>query len=159
MGRHDDAIHLRGGDWYVVVSPCWFASMSSLSDHQSDWKSRGFPGHIPTSVACLLRRMRFRGGAPAPSPACSGTSCTNSASYGHSGECAISICSRSPDCFLDAMASATERVTDSSGGPESVCRIPMEMSSVQALMDLSLPRFAGGDRWDSSNPSAVVDCV
>ena len=34
-------------------------------------------------------------------------------------------------------------VTDSSRGPESVCRIPMEMSSVQALMDLSLPRFAG----------------
>ena len=34
-------------------------------------------------------------------------------------------------------------VTNSSGGPESVCRIPMEMSSVQALMDLSLPRFAG----------------
>ena len=34
-------------------------------------------------------------------------------------------------------------VTDSSGGSESVCRIPMEMSSVQALMDLSLPRFAG----------------
>ena len=34
-------------------------------------------------------------------------------------------------------------VTDSSGGPESVCRIPMEMSSVQALMDLSLPRFVG----------------
>ena len=24
-----------------------------------------------------------------------------------------------------------------------MCRIPMEMSSVQALMDLSLPRFAG----------------
>ena len=34
-------------------------------------------------------------------------------------------------------------VTDSSGGPEAVCRIPMEMSSVQALMDISLPRFAG----------------
>ena len=34
-------------------------------------------------------------------------------------------------------------VTDSSGRPESVCRIPMEMSSVQALMDMSLPRFAG----------------
>ena len=34
-------------------------------------------------------------------------------------------------------------VTDSSGGPESVFRIPMDMSSVQALMDLSLPRFAG----------------
>ena len=34
-------------------------------------------------------------------------------------------------------------VTDSSGGPESVCRIPMEMSSVQALMDLSLPRTDG----------------
>ena len=34
-------------------------------------------------------------------------------------------------------------VTDSSGGPESVCRLPIEMSSVQALMDLSLHRFAG----------------
>ena len=34
-------------------------------------------------------------------------------------------------------------VTNSSDGPESVCRLPMEMSSVQTLMDLSLPRFAG----------------
>ena len=34
-------------------------------------------------------------------------------------------------------------VTNSSGGPESVCHLPIEMSSVQALMDLSLPRFAG----------------
>ena len=38
-------------------------------------------------------------------------------------------------------------VTDSSGGPESVCRLPVEMSSVQALMDLSLPRFAGLTDW------------
>ena len=43
-------------------------------------------------------------------------------------------------------------VTDTSRGPESGCRIPMGMSSVQALMDLSLPRA-------SSNPSAMVDCV
>ena len=34
-------------------------------------------------------------------------------------------------------------VADSSGGPESMCHIPMLMSSVQALMDLSLPWFAG----------------
>ena len=34
-------------------------------------------------------------------------------------------------------------VTDSSGEPESVCRILMEMSSVQALMYLSLPRLRG----------------
>ena len=34
-------------------------------------------------------------------------------------------------------------VTDSFGGPESVCRIPMEMFSVWVLMDLSFPRFAG----------------
>ena len=105
--------------------------MSSLSDHRSDWKTRGFPGHVLTSVACLPRRIRLRGGAPAPSPACSGTSRTNSAAFGQSCECAISIFSRSPDCFPDATTS------------ESVCRLSMEMSSVQALMDLSLPLFAG----------------
>ena len=33
--------------------------------------------------------------------------------------------------------------TNSAGGPESSCRLPAEMSSVQALMDLALPRFAG----------------
>ena len=32
-------------------------------------------------------------------------------------------------------------VSNSSGGPESVCRLLAEMSSVQALMDLALPRF------------------
>ena len=34
-------------------------------------------------------------------------------------------------------------VASSAGGPESRCRLPAEMSSVQALMDLALPRFAG----------------
>ena len=41
-------------------------------------------------------------------------------------------------------------VTDSSGGSESVCSLPIEMPSIQALMDLSLPRFAGltdGPPW------------
>ena len=33
----------------------------------------------------------------------------NSASYGHSCERAIPICSQSPDCFPDATASSTER--------------------------------------------------
>ena len=36
-----------------------------------------------------------------------------------------------------------KRVTNSAGGPESSCRLPAEMSSIQALMDLALPRFAG----------------
>ena len=34
-------------------------------------------------------------------------------------------------------------VANSAGGPESQCRLMAEMSSVQALMDLALPRFAG----------------
>ena len=34
-------------------------------------------------------------------------------------------------------------VTNSAAGPESRCRLTAEMSSVQALMDLALPRFAG----------------
>ena len=34
-------------------------------------------------------------------------------------------------------------VANSAGGPESRCRLTAEMSSVQALMDLSLPRFVG----------------
>ena len=34
-------------------------------------------------------------------------------------------------------------VANSAGGPESRCRLTVEMSSVQALMDLALPRFAG----------------
>ena len=34
-------------------------------------------------------------------------------------------------------------VTHAAGVPESSCRLPAEMSSVQALMDLVLPRFAG----------------
>ena len=34
-------------------------------------------------------------------------------------------------------------VAYSAGGPESRCRLTTEMSSVQALMDLTLPRFAG----------------
>ena len=33
--------------------------------------------------------------------------------------------------------------TNSAGGMESSCRLPAEMSSVQALMNLALPRFAG----------------
>ena len=73
-------------------------------------------------AACLPRRIGLCGGAPAPPPACSGTSRTNSATYGQSGECAISICSQSSDCFPDTTTSSTERVSDSSGGPESVCR-------------------------------------
>ena len=110
--------------------------MSSLPDHQSDGEPRGFPGHVLTSVACLPRRIRLRGGAPAPSPVCSGAGRMSCAAYGQSGECAISICSRSLDCF-------PVTTTASAGGPESSCRLPAEMSSVQALMDLALPRFAG----------------
>ena len=34
-------------------------------------------------------------------------------------------------------------VANSAGGPESSCRLTAEMSSMQALMDLALPRFAG----------------
>ena len=34
-------------------------------------------------------------------------------------------------------------VTNSAGGPESSCSLPAAMSSVQALMDLALPRFVG----------------
>ena len=34
-------------------------------------------------------------------------------------------------------------VTHEAGGPESSCRLPAQMSSIQALMDLALPRFAG----------------
>ena len=66
-------------------------------------------GHILTSVACFPRGIRLRGGAPAPSPACSGASRTDCAAYGQSGECAILICSRSPDCFPGATTSSTER--------------------------------------------------
>ena len=34
-------------------------------------------------------------------------------------------------------------VSNSAGGPKSSCRLSAEMSSLQALMDLALPRFAG----------------
>ena len=34
-------------------------------------------------------------------------------------------------------------VTNSARGPKSSCRLPTEISSTQALMDLALPRFAG----------------
>ena len=44
-------------------------------------------------------------------------------------------------------------VTNSAGGAESSCRLPAEMSSVQSLMDLVLPRFAG--LTSSSSPAVV----
>ena len=45
---------------------------------------------------------------------------------------------------------------DSSKRSESVCLLSSEVSTVQALMDLALPRFAGlGDRA-SSGASAMV---
>ena len=91
----------------------------------------------------VFLEIRFRGGTPAASPACSGTSRTNSAST----DTPASAPSRSAVSHRTVSRTRRPRrqkgVTDSSGGPESVCRIPMEMFSVQALMDLSLPRFAG----------------
>ena len=115
--------------------------MSLLPDHLSDGEPCGFPGHVLTSVACFPRRIRLRGGAPVPSPACSGASRTNCAAYGQSGECAISICSRSLNCFPGATTSSTERsyrfVQRAGVG------VSIEMPSVQALMDLSLPQFSG----------------
>ena len=50
---------------------------------------------------------------------------------------------RTPDCFSVTTTALPERSFQFGRGPESVCRLPAEMSSVHALMDLALPRFAG----------------
>ena len=82
-----------------------FASMSPLPAHQFDRKPRGFPGHVPTSSACLPRRIRLRGGMSARS----GTSLPCSATYRQSGECATSIYSQTPDCFSVMTTAPPER--------------------------------------------------
>ena len=117
--------------------------MSPLPAHQSDRKPRGFPGHVPTSSACLPRRIRLCGGMPAPQSACSGISLrvalsTDSPASGlprsTAGHRTVSR-SRRPHRL--------KGVANSAGGPDSRCRLPAEMTFVQALMDLVLPRFAG----------------
>ena len=54
-----------------------------------------------------------------------------------------SIYSRTPDCFSVRMTTSPKRGYKLGRGPASSCHLPAEMSSVQALMDLALPRFAG----------------
>ena len=122
----------------VAIDTLLFSHIGSPLCHryQPDRKPRGFPGYVPTSSACLPQRIRLRGGTPAPPSAFSRTflpysaACTQSA-VGHR------IVSRS------RRPRRLKGVSNSAGGPESVCRLPAEMSSVQALMDLALPRFAG----------------
>ena len=146
----------------VAIDTCCSAALARLyviAIESSVGLSRGFAGHVITLVACLPRRIKFHGGAPAPSPACSGTSRTNSASYGHSGKCAIPICSWSPDCFPDATASSTERS----------CRFVWRAGIGVLYSDGDVfctgidgtvtPLVRGTGRWASSNSSAVVDCV
>ena len=125
--------------------------MSSLSDHQSDWKSRVFPGYVHTPIVCLSGGVGHRGGAPAPLPACPGTSHTDIAAYGQSGECAISLCSRSPDSFPfpgpdDRFVRAAMVGVSSFGGGIFSTAIDGSVAS----------SVCGAGRWASSNSSAVV---
>ena len=126
----------------VAIDTLLLSRIGSPLCHQSDRKPRGFPGHVPTSSACLPRRIRLCGATPAPPSACSRTCLPISAADRQSGECATLICSRTPDCFSVTTTSLPERGYQFGWGPESICGLPAEMSSVQALMDLTLPRFA-----------------
>ena len=137
----------------------WFTSMSSLSDHQLHWKSRGFLGHVLASFACLPGGVGLRGGAPAPSPACPETSRTNSAAYRQSGEWAISICSRLPDCFPVTTTSSTKRsyqFTRAAGVGVSSPGAGIFCTGIDGSVASSV---CGAGRWASSNPSAMVDYV
>ena len=143
MGGHDDAIHLQ-----VVIDTLLFSRVGSPLCHRYQIISRtgshtDFRGtylrrlsvFLEESDSAVVRRLHqqlarelaARIALPTDTPA----SVPSRYAVGH------------------RTVSRTRRprrlkgVTDSSGGPESVCCIPMEMSSGQALMDLSLPRFAG----------------
>ena len=114
--------------------------MSPLSDHQSDWKSRGYAAFRGTyfleeSDSAVVRQLHRQ------------LAQELAARIALPTDSSVSVPSRSAVSHRTVSRTRRPRrlkgVTDPSGGPESVCRLPIEMSSVQALMDLSLPRFAG----------------
>ena len=74
LGGHVDAVYLRSGNWYTIVQSRRFASMSLLPAQQSNRKSRGFAGHVLTSVAGFHWRIGLRGGTLTSPSACSRTS-------------------------------------------------------------------------------------
>ena len=81
------------------------------------------------------------------------------ASYGQSGECAISICSRSPDCFPGTTTSSTERsyrfVRGAGVGVSSSDR-DVFCTGIDGSVAASV---CWADGWTSSVPPAVVDCI
>ena len=80
-----------------------------ITSSESDRKSCGFPGHVPTSSVYLPRRIRLCSGTLAPPSACSGISLPCSAAYRQSGEWATSIYSQTPDCFSVTTTASPER--------------------------------------------------
>ena len=76
-----------------------------------------------------------------------------------SSECAISICSRSPDCFLDTTTSSTERsyrFVRRAGVSVSSSDIDVFCTDIDGSV---APSVCWADGWTSSVPPAVVDCI
>ena len=117
--------------------------MSSLPDHQSDGSHAAFQGtylhrlcvFLEESDSAVVRRLHRQLAQELATrvalPTDSSASVPSRSAVGHR----TASRSRRP-CRLKG-------VSNSAGGPESSCRLPAEMSSMQALMDLVLPRFAG----------------
>ena len=79
---------------------------------------------------------------PAPPSACSGPSCSGREVYRQSGGWTYSISTGSQDRVSARRPRRLKGAASSAGGSESSERPTAEMSSVQALMELALPRFA-----------------
>ena len=84
-----------------------------------------------------LKRLRLRGGTPAPPSACSGPSCSGREVYRQSGKWTYSISGVSQDRVSAPTAASPQRPEGQNNEHPTT-----EMSSVQTLMKLALPRFA-----------------
>ena len=130
--------------------------MSPIPAHQSDRKSRGFPGHVLTSSAAFLdesdsvvvRQLHRR---LAQELAARVAKSTDSTASGHPRPPASHRTVSRP-----RRPRRLKRVASSAGGPESSGHLTEEMSSVQALMDLALPRFAMAEGPRQIHPPWLV---
>ena len=147
----------------IVVQPYWVSIVSRLSDHQSYRNSCGFPGDVHATVTCLSGGIGYGSGESAASPMRQ-RSCGTDVAVISSGRMFL----LDPQSVVGLSPGPGDLDNRGGGGDysmrlESGCLLPSEASTVQALMDLALPRFAGlgdGPRqvhlpWSvSSNSSA-----
>ena len=149
MVGHDSCVYFGSGDRHSVVQPHWVSVASPLSDHLSYRNSCGFPGDVHAMATCISGGVRFSSGTSATSLMRQITCGTDvaviwSGLRGRNGRCSFSTRSQSSVCLPGpATSSAKGGGGDPSKRSELVGLPPSEASTVQALMDLALPRFAG----------------